>query len=1602
MSQATHELLLRADIDRHNGIVNWQGLGLTDILPPWLASIVSWCTRLYVFSNKLSSLPHELFEISGLQMLDLSGNKLVSVPNAVLRLPNLAKLWLNHNVLKCLPECDEWSPSLRLLDISHNHLQTLPNGMRSARLETLRLGNNDFTSIPNVVGYVRTLSTLDLRQLAKVRNLPKSFGLLENLQFLDLTGVALNNVPSSMRGKPREVVAMLRQKLRDCHPAYRMKLVVLGDSQTGKSSVVSSLRGEKNVISRKYGNDAELRVCTVKISKGWGKPKYVFSVWDFSGFEEFRSMHHCLLSPHSMHLLVWKVTDGMVGIQRLRFWLDNIVTYAPDSPVLVVATHTDKLSAEQIASGHLVSMRESLARLITRQPGYQCLQFHGMIETALNGEHVPNLRQTIYRAASSVEVNGKQLMGMSVPSSYSTLCDRIERIAQSRKEIFHCPILDKDEVWDIVHRQMDGGDISTEEELIDAIRYLHVVGSVLHYEVPNGGLDQLLFIDPHWLYAMLARLVMARNKDAFQKTGFLMLSDLEPIYACHRFPAQFHRAFLHLLNRFGVATIWDDAYFFVKNMLEDMPVRDLERHLPSNHKVACYVRTYYMNVVPISFESRLLTRVLLLLRSWLIMCDVSSPNGSLSITGLGKSSAAEDSGSPATDQKASVEDGAPAAGSLFCWRRGIAYITPKLWFTLEMLNRVDSQRCLQLRSSHNEAGCHLMALMATAVHSLFRDWFPHLLSGNDTVMATVQMVNCPNCQSRREERFELQEQKREQLRLRRPTLGEAEDNSSVGTVSTADSRDPEFTFGSCLEALMESDSILCRRCHQGIKLLDLVPEVMLVHVKSHPIVDYTSLCVRDLTKCTDNISDASEGSGTYNGEHVIVRVFTTATPQTFAVDTFDDEIDRALEEGEALPQEQTEEQVVLERAYHQLRLESVGLCSLQHPNLLQCLALCLRPPALVLPTVGCQPLSVVILQRPPVVTRLYLFHCAAQISSALRYMHSLHIAHLGVCSAAILVNSMSFTDKYTIRLGNVGNASRVWPSGTRGLRGNQGYQGPEILRYRGDQEYNGKSADIYALGIIMYEMIARETIAMSNTDTIDADVINGWRPRLKNCRSAKCGFPAMAATAVRCWRSEPRSRPVASRCEAMIRGIDASLLLGGDLMHTNTVPRLAEYAKERNQIWICDDSGDHGCMLTAFDGYKLSKLALHEVFQARVMSMCSVLPLSRNGTPLVNQQIWLALLNRRIQMIDCSKYHCVREVTSPDVVIHLHSSPYWVFMALADGRLIIVPAGDPIRSGKLNIIAQAKMQLGTPRSMVLVNEKELWCSHQGGVSFLWVPDLEPIGQWSSVGGGTLCDLAYDSAAQIVWSFHWRTLELLCWKADDKRELISQVNLANINFAPECTRLPAAEAGEHDGDTKGESSAAGKQSSSPFPAALPTSVPTDVMAEDVAEPDEGKGDAHRSQLVSFQASVDSDKYIQRVLPVLDTLWVGLVDGCVLVLKRSDPSQLLAVLTPHLESVRCLLLIPTQGMSGIGESMVISGGRGRQPSLQYLLSADEETMYQTMVEEDRRWPGSVSRSETRRSGTNLDKRTGALVQWEAVSAETLIVLQQRLLETNSTHN
>lgn len=48
------------------------------------------------------------------------------------------------------------------------------------------------------------------------------------------------------------------------------------------------------------------------------------STWDFAGQKEYYATHQYFLSKRSLYLVLWRITDGVKGIDEIFHWLVNI------------------------------------------------------------------------------------------------------------------------------------------------------------------------------------------------------------------------------------------------------------------------------------------------------------------------------------------------------------------------------------------------------------------------------------------------------------------------------------------------------------------------------------------------------------------------------------------------------------------------------------------------------------------------------------------------------------------------------------------------------------------------------------------------------------------------------------------------------------------------------------------------------------------------------------------------------------------------------------------------------------------------------------------------------------------------------------------------------------------------------------------------------------------------------------------------------------------------------------------------------------------------------------------------------------------------------
>ena len=551
-SAVREELLLRTDVDKNSSVVLWFGLRLTQLEISWLRRIY-WVKNLRLARNGFTSLPSEMGNyLKQCAKLDLQWNKLHEIPPSLLELPSINKLNLSHNDLVSIPDIPEWSASLSVLDLSYNRLSDLPNSAVAPTLKNLNISNNQFCTVPHCVCCFIGLTTLNIANNSKIVALPFKLGKLKNLLNLNLDGLKdLNNPPKSVCGTTADCIRYLKSRLHSARGYYHMKMMVVGKKAMGKSALVARLH------NKEIGNESTIGVdiSEWRYAPASDKKTFHFSIWDFSGREEYYATHQCFLSQHSLYLLVWNVTEGDAGVANLNPWLNNISLRTPGSCVIVVGTFLDSVSEEDRQSGKISDLLLKVEDL-TRQ--YCHLIVANVTVVGLKGrlENVDKLRECIYNTAAEYKINNQYVMGQMIPSSYHALDAILFRIHHLVKEGKRKPIMHTAEFKKMV-RDLHLVDIQNDDDLRLVTHFLHEVGSLLHYDDRKHNLDDLYFVDPRWLCDLVSKFI---HRNPYVKQGILESRNIPLLFNDKLFPHEYFNQYLTLLNRFEIALPLDRDY----------------------------------------------------------------------------------------------------------------------------------------------------------------------------------------------------------------------------------------------------------------------------------------------------------------------------------------------------------------------------------------------------------------------------------------------------------------------------------------------------------------------------------------------------------------------------------------------------------------------------------------------------------------------------------------------------------------------------------------------------------------------------------------------------------------------------------------------------------------------------------------------------------------------------------------------------------------------------------------------------------------------------------------------------------------------------------
>ncbi|MEH2170527.1 MAG: COR domain-containing protein, partial [Nostoc sp.] len=482
-------------------------------LPPEFSQL-SNLTTLSLDNNQLSSLPPEFSQLSNLTTLYLDNNQLSSLPPEFSQLSNLTRLSLDNNQLSSLPSEFSQLSNLTRLDLDNNQLSSLPPEFSQlSNLTELYLNNNQLSSLPPEFSQLSNLTRLylDNNQLS---SLPPEFSQLSNLRRLVLDNNPLTSPPPEIVEQGMQAIfTYLRERLEGSLRQWVSKLLVVGEGGVGKTSLLRALRGEEFDTQESTTHGIEIKWLDLTHPGKAGTTMHL-KTWDFGGQEIYHATHQFFLTNRSLFLLAWNARLGFEQ-GKLYYWLDTIKALAPESPILLVATHIDERDADL-----------PLKELCDKYP--QIIKHCKISSKFIRG--VEELRQAIAEAAAKLP-----LMGEIWPTTWLNAANAIR--TQPKKQIT------PQQLWDIM---ADSQVAEISKEVL--ARWLHELGEILYFQ-DNEELNDTVILKPQWVTEYISKVL--ESEDVINRKGIFTRQEMAQLWRDLEPSMQDH--FLRLMERFDLS-----------------------------------------------------------------------------------------------------------------------------------------------------------------------------------------------------------------------------------------------------------------------------------------------------------------------------------------------------------------------------------------------------------------------------------------------------------------------------------------------------------------------------------------------------------------------------------------------------------------------------------------------------------------------------------------------------------------------------------------------------------------------------------------------------------------------------------------------------------------------------------------------------------------------------------------------------------------------------------------------------------------------------------------------------------------------------------------
>jgi len=280
-----------------------------------------------------------------------------------------------------------------------------------------------------------------------------------------------------------------------------------------------------------------------------------FSTWDFAGQNDYYNTHHYFLSNRSIFLVLYRMDEGMKGLESLDFWLKSLSSHLnqnycdengkPFYSIIIVGTFLD---SELVSNdGRVKDTRKRRVEEMYQQNGLKSPPFYFEVSCSTL-ENIDELREIIFNVSLS-----HSYMGEKIPIGYLTIEKSIYELRNVKQD--H-PIIEIQVLMAYVQSQYQSSFVFDIEFTKRALRLLHEWGVCIYFDNPIE-LSNIVVLDPqHFTQTILGDLFKADESiRKMRSNGIIDYSQLKKIW---NGPTNLIDTYLSLLEKFEVCFLLED------------------------------------------------------------------------------------------------------------------------------------------------------------------------------------------------------------------------------------------------------------------------------------------------------------------------------------------------------------------------------------------------------------------------------------------------------------------------------------------------------------------------------------------------------------------------------------------------------------------------------------------------------------------------------------------------------------------------------------------------------------------------------------------------------------------------------------------------------------------------------------------------------------------------------------------------------------------------------------------------------------------------------------------------------------------------------------